>query len=99
MRMLMKVSFDVKAGNKAIKDGELGKIMRSAIETLKPEAVYFGAEGGKRTGYFVFDLASPSDLPMVAEPFFVGLNAAVDITPAMTVEEVTAGMERYLKSL
>ncbi|TAM78087.1 hypothetical protein EPN44_01745 [bacterium] len=98
MRMLLKVTIDVEAGNKAIKNGDLAKIMRTAHETLKPEAAYFLPEGGKRAALFFFDLASPSDIPVVAEPFFNGLNASVEVTPAMNVQDVMAGLERYAGS-
>ncbi|TAM91631.1 hypothetical protein EPN42_02965 [bacterium] len=98
MRMLLKVTIDVEAGNNAIKSGELARIMRTAHETLKPEAAYFLPDGGKRAALFFFDLASPSDIPAVVEPFFVGLNASVEVTPAMNAQDVMSGIERYAAS-
>lgn len=92
--MLMTVQMDTEAGNKAIKDHTLPTIMKSALEGLKPEAVYFGAADGLRTGFIVFDLKDPSDIPSVAEPFFQGLGAKVTFAPVMTFEEVQAGLQR-----
>ena len=97
MRMMMKVSIPVEAGNKGVKEGLLPKTIMGFIEQMKPEAAYFVSEGGKRTGYFFFDLKDPSSLPLAAEPFFMNLNAAIDITPAMNVEDMKAGVEKATK--
>jgi len=97
MRMMMKVSIPVEAGNKGVKEGLLPKTVMGFIEQMKPEAAYFVSEGGKRTGYFFFDLKDTSSLPLAAEPFFMNLNAAVEVTPAMNVEDMKAGVERATK--
>ena len=47
MRMMLKVSIPVEAGNAGFKDGSLGKGIQEAMETLKPEAAYFFAENGQ----------------------------------------------------
>ena len=93
----MKVSIPVEAGNKGVKEGLLPKTIMGFIEQMKPEAAYFVSEGGKRTGYFFFDLKDPSSLPLAAEPFFMNLNAAVEVTPAMNVEDMKAGVEKATK--
>ena len=61
-------------------------------DTAKPEAAYFVADGGERTAYFFFDLKQPADIPPIAEPFFSTLHAAVDVTPAMNIEDVKSGL-------
>ena len=88
MRCIVKVTFPVEAGNEAIKSGKLQKLIKGVIEDLKPEAVYFTAVNGQRGGFFVVDLKDPSQIPMVAEPFFLALNASVQIMPAMTPEDL-----------
>ena len=97
MRMLMKVSIPVEAGNKGVKDGTLPKTFVGFIEEHKPEAAYFVAEGGKRTAYFFFDLKDPSSIPAAAEPFFMNLNAAIECTPAMNAEDMKVGVARAAK--
>lgn len=94
MRTIMKVTIPVDAGNQAVRDGRIGAIMKRAMESLKPEAAYFYAENGKRHAMYVFDLKSPSDIPVVAEPFFMGLQADVQIYPCMNAEEVAAGIAK-----
>ena len=81
MRMLLKVSVPVEAGNKAVETGTLPKVMMNFVERWKPEASYFSPDGGQRTAYFFFDLKDPSDIPSIGEPFFRELNAALELRP------------------
>jgi len=99
MRVMMRVHIPVEAGNAAIKDGSLPKTFQQFMETMKPEAAYFVAEGGERTAYFFFDLKDLSSIPPAAEPFFMRLHAAIDITPAMNFDEVRAGVATALKAI
>jgi len=64
------------------------------MEQLKPDATYFYAEGGKRTALIVFDMTDPSQIPSVAEPFFHAVEATVELTPVMTIEDLQAGLGR-----
>jgi hypothetical protein len=96
----MKVSIPVESGNRAVLDGSLPKIIQSILEEQKPEAAYFASENGKRTGYIIVDMKSASDLPGLAEPWFLALNASVETTPAMTVQDLAAagpGMESAVR--
>ena len=86
MRFLVKVSWPVEAGNAAAKEGF--KAIPSILEELKPEAVYFYEENGKRTTLLIIDLQDPSQIPAVAEPWFLGFNAAVEFHPAMVPEDL-----------
>ena len=88
MRMLVKVSIPTQAGNAGIKDGSLMRNMESIMEDLKPEAAYFVEDNGRRTGYIVINIDDSSQIPAVAEPFFLGFNAEVEFHPAMTAEDL-----------
>ena len=89
MRCILTITIPVEKGNEAIRSGKLQKTMKNFIDETKPEAAYFFAIGdGQRGGFFVVDLKEPSQIPMVAEPFFLGLNAKVTIQPAMTIEDL-----------
>ena len=92
MRMMMRVSIPVDAGNAAIESGSLAQTFQQFMDTAKPEAAYFVADGGERTAYFFFDLKQPSDIPSIAEPFFSNLHAAIEVTPAMNIEDVRVGL-------
>jgi hypothetical protein len=94
----MKASFPVEAGNKGIKDGSLPKTIMDFVQKNKPEAAYFVSENGLRTSYFFFDLKDVSDIPSVVEPFFMNLNALVEVTPAMNVEDMRTGTAKAVRA-
>ena len=96
MRVMMKVSIPVETGNKALKDGSLSKTMMEFVEQMKPESSYSMPENGNRSAIFFFDLKDPSSIPLVAEPFFLNLNASIEMTPVMNFEDMKAGVERAL---
>ncbi len=88
MRFLLKVSIPTAAGNAAITSGKLASTIQSILAELKPEAAYFAEMDGQRTGIIVVDMQDPSQIPAVAEPFFLGLGAKVEFHPAMTPEDL-----------
>lgn len=95
MRMMLRFEIPAEAGNAAFKDGRLGKVLKEALGRLQPEAAYFTAmDAGTRGGYIVFDLKDPSDIPWVCEPFFMEFNAALDLSPVMTAEDVEKGVAK-----
>ena len=96
--MLLKVQMDVEAGNRAIRDGSWGQVMERMMPMLQPEAAYFTAQDGKRTGMIFFDLKDPTQIPAIAEPFFMAVNASIELTPVMTPDEVRAGIAEAAKA-
>ena len=86
MRFLFKISMPVEAGNAAAKTGFAA--IQSILAQQKPEAVYFAAEAGKRTAFLVVHMDDLSQLPAIAEPWFLALNASIEVTPAMTPEDL-----------
>ena len=88
MRFFMKVSFPVETGNKAAREGF--QVIPKILERIKPEAAYFVAEGGQRTALLFVNMDNPSDLPALAEPWFLALNASIEVTPAMVSEDLVA---------
>ena len=97
MRMMMKVSIPVEAGNRGVKEGILPKTVMGFVEQMKPEACYFTPEGGKRTAIFFFDLTDPTMIPTAAEPFFTNLNAAIEMSPVMNLDDMKVGIEKAMK--
>lgn len=93
MRTLLKVTMDAAAGSKAISDGSMPKLMQATMEKLKPEASYFTAMDGHRTCYIVFDMKDASEMPAIAEPFFMKLNAKVEFSPVMNADDLKKGLE------
>jgi len=93
MRMMLRVSIPVDHGNKALHDGSLHKTIVAFVEKAKPEACYFMPHRGKRTAFFFFDLQDPSMMPPITESFFTALNAEVELTPAMNLDDLKRGLQ------
>ena len=98
MRMLLRVSIPVEAGNATIKAGTLGSTIEKILADLKPEAAYFFADdNGNRSGSIVFDLQDSSQIPAVAEPWFLAFNAKVSFRPVMSpadLDKAAAGISK-----
>ena len=89
MRMLLRVSIPVEAGNAAAKNGTLGSTIERILADLKPEAAYFFADdSGQRSGSIVFDMTDASQIPAVAEPWFLAFNAQVSLRPIMNLQDL-----------
>ena len=88
MRILMKVSIPVDAGNTAVRDGSLEGKIQSILGDMKPEAAYFAADDGLRGGFFVVNIDDTSQMPALAEPWFLTFNASVEFQPVMTPDDL-----------
>ena len=100
MRFMLKVELPVEESNAKAKDGSLGKTIQSILDDLKPETAYFLTFNGKRTGFIFIDMEDPSQIPAVAEPWFLAFNASVDFYPAMNPEDLMkagAGIEQAVE--
>ncbi len=92
MRIMVKFSFPVEAGNAAVRSGKLEKVFQQLLEDLKPEACYFYPENGERGGFFVVNMEDSSQIADIAERFFFGLNAKIELTPVMNGEDLQKGL-------
>lgn len=93
MRMMVTIRVPVETGNRTIKDGTLPRVIQQVTERIKPECCYFFLENGQRTMRAVFEM--PDCVAMVPsfEPALLALDAAVEMTPVMTAEELAAGFK------
>ena len=92
MRVMIKFTFPVESGNDAIRSKRVEKVFKQIAEELKPEAAYFCPQGGERGGLIVVDMTSSSQIVEIAERFFFGLNAKVEMTPVMALEDLQQGL-------
>jgi hypothetical protein len=62
--------------------------MKKILDDTKPEAAYFSEREGKRGCVLIIDLQGPSDVPRLAEPWFLSFNAEVEFRICMLPEEL-----------
>jgi hypothetical protein len=99
--MMMSVSLPTEKTNTTVHDGKLMAAIQKMMADLKPEAAYFTAnEKGCRSAMVFFEMAHSSEIPKLAEPWFLGFNAEVSFRPVMNAQDLaTAGpdLERAAK--
>ena len=88
-RVMMKVSVPNEFANAAIRDGSFGRTMHRVLEEIKPEAAYFCEDDGLRTAYLFVNINHVHEIPKIAEPCFLALNAKVEMRIAMNAEDLT----------
>ncbi len=94
MRMMLRWTVPVERGNETIEDGSLARTLETLMEELKPEAAYFWPENGERAGMVIFDMADPTQIPQIAEPLFLNLEAAVEFVPVMNADHLRTALEK-----
>src|SRR5579863_9990378 len=89
MRMLLRVSIPVEAGNKAVQAGTLGSTIERILADLNPEAAYFLADDdGQRSASIIFDMKDTSEIPSIAEPWLLAFNASISLRPVMNPQDL-----------
>ncbi len=88
MRMIMEVKFPLEPFNTAVRKGTAGQTIKQILDDLKPEAAYFGERDGKRGGILIVDVPKPSDVPRLAEPFFLKFDATVEFRVCMLPQDL-----------
>ena len=98
MRMLLNVRMPHEPFNTLVRQGKAGAILGRILDDIKPEAVYFSEQDGKRGGIFIVDVKEPSRVPSIAEPFFLQFNAECQFHIVMSPEDLKkAGLDELGK--
>lgn len=92
MRMMLRWTVPVDKGNEMVEDGSMGSVIEAVLEKTNPEAVYFLAENGERSGMVFFDMKEPADIPRIAEILFQGADAAVEFVPVMNGDDLKSAL-------
>jgi hypothetical protein len=96
--MLLNVTFPHEPFNTAVRNGTAGKTISKILEAIKPEAVYFTEQDGHRGATLVLKLEKASEVPALAEPWFLHFHADCKFRIAMTPEDLQrAGLEELGK--
>lgn len=88
MKYLMKIKMPNPSANLNLRDPQFGRKMQEILTEVKAEAAYFSTIDGSRGGYVVVNMDDASQMPAIAEPFFLWLNAEIDFLPVMTPEDL-----------
>jgi hypothetical protein len=99
MRMLLKAVLDTEAANEVFRSGAAAEALDRIQEALQPEVLYGFIEDGERAFFAVFDLADPSEIPVISEPLFQRANVKLTLTPCMTLEDVKKGIEEAARRM
>ena len=98
MRMLLNVRMPHEPFNTLVRQGKVGAVLGRMLDDIKPEAVYFTEQDGKRGAVLIVDVKEPSRVPSIAEPFFLQFNADCHFQIVMSPEELKkAGLEKLGK--
>ena len=94
MRMMIIAKNPPEPFNSGVKDGSSGKKLKAILEEIKPELAFFTEIDGKRCTVMIVDMKDASQIPALAEPFFLSFNSAVSFHPVMSPEDLgKAGLE------
>jgi hypothetical protein len=99
MRVMVRFSFPVVAGNAAIRTGKVEKVFQQLMEELKPEAAYFHGVNGDRGGFFVIDMRESSQIADTAERLFFGLEAKIELIPVMSPTDLQKGLSEVQSTI
>lgn len=88
MKYIMKIRMSQERGNEATSDPQFGHKMNELLAEIKAEAAYFTTINGNRGGYIIVNMNDASEMPAIAEPFFLWLNAEIDFLPVMRPEDL-----------
>ena len=88
MRTMLQWTVPVAKGNEGIRNGAIARAIEELTERLEPEAAYYMAWDGKRSGMMVFDMKDPAEIPQIAEPLFMALEAEVTFIPVMNGDDL-----------
>lgn len=88
MRMLMHVIFPIEPFNTATRKGTVGETIGRILAEIKPEAAYFTEQDGHRGATLVVQVNDASQIPALAEPWYLNFNADCQFRIAMTPDDL-----------
>jgi hypothetical protein len=98
MRILMNVKIPHHTFNAALKNGTAAAKLGRILDEIKPQAAYFTEHDGHRGAVLIVEMADPSKIPALAEPWFLAFEADVEFRIAMTPEDLKkSGIDEIAK--
>lgn len=94
MRVMMKVAIPHEPFNTFVREGNAGQKLGRVVEETRPEAIYFTENDGQRGAVAIYVVNSDSEIPKLAEPWFLSFNADCRFGIAMTPDDLKgSGLE------
>jgi len=98
MRILFTITIPVEPFNTLARAGTVGEKFGAILEATKPESIYFTGNGSGRGAIVVYNAEDGSQIPALAEPWFLTLNAHIEYGVAITPEELMkSGLEELVQ--
>jgi len=98
MRMMLTVAIPHEPFNTAVRNGTAGATLARILEEMKPEAVYFMEDDGHRQAVLVVNVEKASQIPSLAEPWFLSFNGDCRFRMVMSPEDLAeAGLDELGK--
>lgn len=82
--MLVNVICPVEPFNTMVRNGTAGEIIGRIVEDIKPESIHFTDQDGNRGAVMVVNITDASDIPSIAEPWYLNFEAICEFRIAMT---------------
>ena len=99
MRLMLNITLPHEPFNTSVRNGSAGETLGKILEAIKPEAIYFTEQNGQRGAVLIVELADPSKIPSLAEPWFLTFEADVEFRIAMTPDDLKkAGLDQLAKT-
>jgi hypothetical protein len=92
MRLMLRFTIPVEKGNEAVADGTIGPAIEKLLADTKAKDAYFTMLDGVRSGIIFFEETDQANLTKYNEPMFAALNAAIDIVPVLTLDDLKRGL-------
>lgn len=86
--MLVNIVLPIEPFNTRVNDGTAGETIGRIINEIKPESIYFTTQDGNRGAVMVVDLKDASQVPAIAEPWFLNFKAKCEFKIAMTPDDL-----------
>lgn len=88
MRMILNIKCPAEPFNSLVRQGKAGDVIGRILEQTKPESIYFTEQAGRRGAIAIVDVSDPSQVPVLAEPWFLAFNAECEFRIAMTPDDL-----------
>lgn len=88
MLFIVKATIPNDAGNDMVRSGPgMKELIDKVMGDVRPESAYFAIADGQRTVFMIVNIDKPEEMVRIAEPLWLGVEADVDVYPAMSAED------------